>query len=165
MAGCRGCEHLDYVEDSNSDGHVNWNNSGLVCNARHGVQNLKSFPFTKKEMECFVPDEQTLEERRYEDLVKLVDNWPENDRLSNNEYKCLLNLLEYINRHEREPNVIIIDEMFYRDFRDFTNRTFFTKIPKMQILVKPRFGKTEFDMFWRFASYDNELTHYPQEKK
>jgi hypothetical protein len=52
MAGCGSCKHLDYIEDSGSDGHVNWNNSGLICNARNGVQNLKSFPFTKKEMEC-----------------------------------------------------------------------------------------------------------------
>lgn len=50
---CYHCKHLDYIDDTDSDGYTNQKNSGWYCgfNAKP-VYNLKSFPF-KKPMECF----------------------------------------------------------------------------------------------------------------
>lgn len=49
---CLNCKHFDYIEDTNSDGYTNWNNSGFYCGGRtKAVYNLKSFPF-KTEQKC-----------------------------------------------------------------------------------------------------------------
>lgn len=47
---CYYCKYLDYIEDTDSDGHVL--NSGDICTKRHGVYNLKHFPFRNKQG-CF----------------------------------------------------------------------------------------------------------------
>lgn len=52
MSNCDNCKHLDYLEDSDSDGFINYKNSGYICKQYVQYQNLKSFPF-QKEMECF----------------------------------------------------------------------------------------------------------------
>lgn len=50
---CGNCRWLDYLEDCDSDGHVNELNSGYVCDGLHpGMANLKGFPFYTK-LKCW----------------------------------------------------------------------------------------------------------------
>lgn len=49
---CADCRHLSYEIEDMSDGHwMSTSNQGFVCGARHGVQNLKQFPFSKTQCE------------------------------------------------------------------------------------------------------------------
>ncbi len=41
---CLKCSQYEWLEADSSDGWPDLN-QGPVCNARHGVQNLKQFPF------------------------------------------------------------------------------------------------------------------------
>ena len=46
MHRCVDCKHYEWAEVDSSDGHPD-ENAGPFCGARHGVQNLKQFPFKK----------------------------------------------------------------------------------------------------------------------
>ena len=54
MGNCYQCKWLEYVEDCNSDGYVNENNSGYICNGRkdEDVMYKKTFPFKSNKKCC-----------------------------------------------------------------------------------------------------------------
>ena len=51
---CTDCHHCEWLEADSSDGWPD-PNAGWVCNARHGVGNLKPFPFRKTNCGSFKP--------------------------------------------------------------------------------------------------------------
>lgn len=52
---CGDCRHAEWCESDSSDGWTD-HNAGWVCGARHGVGNLKQFPFKNTDCEHFESD-------------------------------------------------------------------------------------------------------------
>ena len=52
MNRCTDCKHYEWAEADSSDGWPD-ENAGHVCGARHGVENLKQFPFINTNCEHF----------------------------------------------------------------------------------------------------------------
>ena len=74
---------------------------------------------------------------------------PNNPYHSDNKVKCVHHLLSFMNCHQdQKPDIIIIDEIFNKDFKEyFADSNFFEAFQGVKFLVVERCGKTQFESY------------------
>lgn len=75
---------------------------------------------------------------------------PNNPFHSDNKVKCVFQLKEYIGIYNKKPNLLIIDNAFINNFKDYLNDPKFEEAFKgIQQIVVERCGKTRFELLFK----------------